>query len=109
MPRSKDPANRLLSPQQSRKLLRQFGYKHEEVVLARQVATATFQRRLILGLTQQGLAEVLGVKQPQVARIESGEVNPSIDTLRRLSERLGLEFTLEVRPEGMTVSYELPD
>jgi ribosome-binding protein aMBF1 (putative translation factor) len=109
MPRSKDPADRLLSPQQSRKLSRQFAHKHEDVVLARQVASATFQRRLILGLTQQGLAEVLGMKQPQVARIESGEVNPSIDTLRRLSERLGLEFTLAVQPAGLTVSYKLPD
>ena len=49
------------------------------------------------------------MKQPQVARLESGLVNPSIDTLLRLSERLEIEFTLEVRPAGLTVSHKLPD
>jgi transcriptional regulator with XRE-family HTH domain len=49
------------------------------------------------------------VKQPQVARLESGLVTPSIDTLVRISERLGIEFTVEIRPEGLAVRYKLPD
>ena len=40
------------------------------------------------------------MKQPQVARLELGEVNPSIDTLMRISAQLGMEFTIDVRPAG---------
>ena len=33
--------------------------------------------------------------QPQVARLELGEVNPSMETLMRVSAQLGIEFTIE--------------
>jgi transcriptional regulator with XRE-family HTH domain len=40
------------------------------------------------------------MKQPQVARLELGEVNPSMGTLMRISSRLGIEFTIDIRPAG---------
>jgi transcriptional regulator with XRE-family HTH domain len=43
------------------------------------------------------------MKQPQVARLELGEVNPSIETLMRVSAQLGIEFTIDVRPAGTRV------
>ena len=49
-------------------------------------------------LSQRDLARRLDIKQPQVARLELGEVNPSIDTLMRLASGLGIEFTIDVRP-----------
>ena len=55
------------------------------------------------GLSQRELAERLGMKQPQVARLELGEVNPSMETLMRVSAQLGIEFTIDVRPAGTTV------
>jgi transcriptional regulator with XRE-family HTH domain len=36
--------------------------------------------------------------QPQVARIEAGEHNPTIDTLARIAQTLGIEFAIDVRP-----------
>ena len=39
------------------------------------------------------------MKQPNVARLELGEINPKIETLMLLSSRLGLEFTIDIRPE----------
>jgi len=50
------------------------------------------------GLSQTGLAKELGVKQPAVSRLEIGEVNPSIETLRRLSSVLGMEFLISIAP-----------
>ena len=50
------------------------------------------------GLSQTGLAEELGLKQPAVSRLEIGEVNPSIETLRRLSSVLGMEFLISIAP-----------
>jgi len=50
------------------------------------------------GLSQTGLAKELGLKQPAVSRLEIGEVNPSIETLRRLSAVLGMEFLISIAP-----------
>jgi hypothetical protein len=38
------------------------------------------------------------VKQPRVARLESGEHNPTWDTLWLLASRLGLSFFLGIAP-----------
>jgi len=45
--------------------------------------------RTTRGLTQIELAKKVGVKQPYLARLESGaEDNPTLDTLRRLAKAL---------------------
>jgi transcriptional regulator with XRE-family HTH domain len=72
----------------------------ERTALARAVAAAIVGYRAERDLSQRELAERLGMKQPQVARLELGEVNPSIDTLMRISSQLEIEFTIDVRPAG---------
>lgn len=42
------------------------------------------QARRAAGLTQRGLAQRSGVAQPHIARIESGKVDPTAETLERL-------------------------
>ena len=42
-----------------------------------------------MGLSQRELAELTGVKQPAIARLESGATVPRIDTLIRLLVPLG--------------------
>lgn len=46
------------------------------------------ERRLELGLTQSELAESASVSQPLIARIESGDVDPRLSTLRRIVNAL---------------------
>lgn len=70
----------------------------ERTALARAVAIEVIRYRAEHGLTQTGLARVLGMKQPQVSRIELGEVNPSIETLTRLAQVLGTEFLIDIAP-----------
>ncbi|MDO9517568.1 MAG: CBS domain-containing protein [Methanosarcinaceae archaeon] len=41
-------------------------------------------KRTELGLTQSGLAKRAGVSQPLIARIESGDVDPRLSTLRKI-------------------------
>ncbi len=48
------------------------------------------------GLTQRGLAELAGVKQPVIARIESGASEPRMETMERLLKACG--FDLELAP-----------
>lgn len=46
------------------------------------------ERRTTLGLTQSELAESAGVSQPLIARIEGGDVDPRLSTLRRIVSAL---------------------
>src|SRR5687768_6538855 len=54
------------------------------------------QARRRAGLSQRALADASGVLQPQIARIESGAINPRMDTLERLLSVTGA--TLELAP-----------
>jgi predicted transcriptional regulator len=42
------------------------------------------KKRVKLGLTQSELAERAGVSQPLIARIESGDVDPRLSTIRNI-------------------------
>jgi predicted transcriptional regulator len=46
------------------------------------------ERRTSLDLTQSELAEMAGVSQPLIARIEGGDVDPRLSTLRRIVNAL---------------------
>ena len=78
----------------------EFRAEWERTALARAVAVAIVRYRGEHDLSQRELGQRLGMKQPQVARLELGEVNPSMETLMRVSAALGIEFTIDVRPTG---------
>jgi transcriptional regulator with XRE-family HTH domain len=78
----------------------EFRAEWERTALARAVAVAIVRYRAGHDLSQRELAERVGMKQPQIARLELGEVNPSMDTLMRLAGELGIEFTIDVRAAG---------
>lgn len=75
-----------------------FREQWERSALARAVALRLVGYRSDHGLSQVQLAKKLGMKQPMVARLEAGEKNPTWDTLVRLSERLGIEFVVDIIP-----------
>ena len=81
----------------------EFRAEWERTALARAVALAMVRYRGDHDLSQREVAERLRMKQPQVARLELGEVNPSMETLMRVSAQLGIEFTIDVRPAGAPV------
>jgi transcriptional regulator with XRE-family HTH domain len=78
----------------------EFRAEWERTAVARAVAVTIVRYRADHDLSQRELAERLKMKQPQVARLELGEVNPSVETLMRVSAGLGIEFTIDVRPAG---------
>lgn len=77
-----------------------FRAEWERTALARAVAIAIVRYRGEHDLSQRRLAELVGMSQPQIARLELGEYNPRMETLVRLSSRLGLEFKIDIRPEA---------
>ena len=48
------------------------------------------------GLSQRELAEISGVKQPAIARLESLKATPQIDTIFKVLHPLG--YTIEIVP-----------
>lgn len=50
-----------------------------------------------LGITQSELAKKIGTKQSAIARIESGNANPSFDFLVKLSNALGREIIIGLK------------
>jgi DNA-binding XRE family transcriptional regulator len=57
----------------------------EEIIMARKEKN----------LTQRDLAKLIGTKQSNISRLESGNYNPSLDLLNRIALAVGKE--LEVR------------
>ncbi len=55
------------------------------------------QRRESLLVTQETLAELSGVGLRTVKQFESGKGNPTLTTLQKLADALGLEVTLKVK------------
>ena len=47
------------------------------------------EARKAKGLSQQELADLTGVKQPAIARLENGHISPSVDTINKLLAPLG--------------------
>src|SRR5262245_47841164 len=65
---------------------------------ARALALRLVQYRADHGLTQTELARRLGLKQPAVARLETGEHMPTIGTLLRIAEALEIEILVDIKP-----------
>ena len=50
------------------------------------------------GLSQSEVARRAGLKQPAIARLESGAVKPTLDTIQRVAHALGRELELTLLP-----------
>lgn len=74
----------------------------ERTEFARAMARQIVRSRARHGLSQTALARRIGVSQPVVARWEVGEHEPSVSTLRKLSRTLGMRFTIDIRPAGVS-------
>ncbi len=55
------------------------------------------ERRNTLRITQPHLAEMAGISESTLHRIENGKANPTIKVLNQIVEILGLEITLDVK------------
>lgn len=62
--------------------------RREKTEISVSVGKAIATRRKLVRLTQQKLAEALGVEKETVSRMESGEIAPTVDRLAALSKAL---------------------
>ena len=75
-----------------------FKAEWQRLAPAREFAATLLRYRAEHELSQRALAERLGVSQPRVVKLESGEHNPEVDTIINAARRLGIEFVLDVSP-----------
>lgn len=65
---------------------------YQELEPAYQIARLRIQR----GLTQAELAERVGTQQPSIARLESGDSNPTLEFLQRVVTALGARLVIHI-------------
>lgn len=75
-----------------------FRAEWQRLTLAREVAAQLIGYRADQDLSQRDLAKLLGVSQPRIVELESGEKNPTIETLIRISRVTAIEFAIDVAP-----------
>jgi y4mF family transcriptional regulator len=54
-------------------------------------------RRKALRVTQPQLADLAGISVNTLYKIERGQANPTLDTLTKIADTLGMEVCLRVR------------
>ena len=73
------------------------GFKEEYDALEPEFAVmqAILRARVQAGLTQKQLADMTGISQADISRLERGTANPSIKTLQRVATALGRKVQIE--------------
>lgn len=66
----------------------------EEIDELTNIVSAMIDKRTALGISQRDLAQLCGLPQSSIARIESGRTTPKLDTLLKIIHPLGLKLKL---------------
>ena len=61
------------------------------------IVSAILEARYKRGITQKAIAQKIGTKQSAIARVESGNANPSIGFLQKLAEALGKKLVIQFK------------
>ena len=59
-----------------------------------QIMKAMIAARMETGITQQQLSEKTGINQSNLSRIENGNGNPSVSTLKLIASALGKKLSI---------------
>ena len=64
------------------------------------IVQAIIDARKKSGFTQKQLSERTGIAQGDISKIEKGEANPSLRTLKRLASGMDMKLHLQFEPVG---------
>ena len=67
-----------------------------EIPINMGVAYAVSSARAKAGISQKELAELTGIDQSDISKIERGVANPSVNTLNRIAIALGAKLTVSI-------------
>jgi len=77
---------------------REYRLAYETLAPEFELARAVIEVRVQAGLTQEQLAERMDTSQSVIARLESGRVRPSTQTLERLAAATGTRLRISFEP-----------
>jgi len=76
----------------------EFRAEYEALEPEFEIVRAMLIARREAGITQTQLAAKTGIDQSDISRIENGDANPSLNTLKRLAEGMNMRLKLEFLP-----------
>jgi Predicted transcriptional regulator with C-terminal CBS domains len=62
------------------------------------IIQAMIDARIRSGITQKQLSERTGIAQADISKLENGNANPSLRTMRRLASGMGMRLKVEFLP-----------
>lgn len=72
----------------------QFRKEYEALEPEFAIIQAIIDARQATGLTQRELSERTGIAQSDISKLENGNANPSIRTLKKLAEAMGKQLKI---------------
>ena len=76
----------------------EFRAEYEALEPEFQIIRAMLDGRAMLNLTQKDLAERSGITQADISRLENGNANPSIRTLKKLASAMNMALDIKFVP-----------
>jgi len=68
--------------------------EYDKLELEYRIIAQIIELRKKKKITQKQLAELVNTKQPSIARLESGEYNPTLDFLKKIAEVLDADLEI---------------
>ncbi len=65
-----------------------------------ELVRATLNARLMAKMSQQELAEKIGINRSDISKLENGKSNPSYKMLCRLAKGMGMKLKIEFVPDS---------
>lgn len=66
----------------------------------KEIIQALVDARRESGMTQKELSELTGIAQGDISKLEKGNANPSLRTLIRLADGMGMRLKMELQPSN---------
>lgn len=73
----------------------EFKKEYDELEPEFAIIKAMVDARKKTGITQEELSERTGIAQSDISKLENGNANPSLKTLKRLADGLGMTLKVE--------------
>lgn len=71
--------------------------KYKQKQARKNLASQYVQNRKAKKMSQQQVADLIGVKRPNITRFENGTYNPTLDMLVKIAEALDMELEIKLK------------
>ena len=80
-----------------------FRREYEDIQPEMEIIKALVDARIEQNLTQTELAEITGINQADISKLERGNRNPTLNMLKKLANGLGYTLKIEFVPKQKTI------